>query len=219
MARAVETVVDGHAVAFDIIPVAIEQALLGRLIADLIQRRLVGLAKGDVGIVEDRERHVVFALARDDLVAVVVLHETPPDPVGRGVGGHQHLRYAERLVHFPADAREEHLDSALGDLRALVHAHGADLDRTEAFEVRIGRQIRHFEHQDHRTVPELERAGQVVDLVMNVLHQSPILDHRTDSVPCGFLEAFERLAGNYGPEVRKTDTAAHEPYRHQVRLA
>ena len=219
MARAVETVVYGHVVGFYIIPVAVEQTFLGGLIADLVQSRLVGLSESDVGIVEHREGHVIFALARDNLVPVVVLHEAAANPVRRGVGRHQHLRYAERLVHPPADTREEHLYRALGDLRAFVDAYGAHLDGAEALEMRVGRQIRHFEHQNDRAVPELERAGQIVDLVVDVLCQPPILDHRTDGVPCGFLETFEGLAGDDGPEVRETQTAAHKPHRHQIRFA
>ena len=53
MAHPVEAVVYGHVVGLDKIPVAVQQALLGGLVADLVQRRFVGLSKGDIGVVED----------------------------------------------------------------------------------------------------------------------------------------------------------------------
>lgn len=53
MAHPVEAVVYGHVVGLDKIPVAVQQALLGGLVANLVQGRFVGLAKGDIEVVED----------------------------------------------------------------------------------------------------------------------------------------------------------------------
>ena len=72
----------------------------------------------------------------------------------------------------------------------------------ELLEVGVGRLIGQIEHDDDRIVPEPQRTGHIVDVVVFVFHQSPLLDDHADGVPRRFFQAFQRLSGHYGTDIR-----------------
>ena len=54
---------------------------------------------------------------------------------------------------------------------------------------------------------------------MFVFHQSPLLDDHADGVPRRFFQAFQRLSGHYGTDIREADATAYQPHAGYERLA
>ena len=100
----VEAVVNSCVVDLHEVPVVVRQAVFRRMVADLVQRGLVGRPGGDVGIVAHGERDAAPPLAAGCPLAVVVLYDAAANPVRRGVERKEHLRDLERLVRLPGQA-------------------------------------------------------------------------------------------------------------------
>ena len=106
------------------------------------------------------------------------------------------------------------VDGVGGDYTA--NATAIELKKQEM--LAVADSVGHLLHNDNRVVPECESSFEVVNLVVHILLQAPILQDGFDGVPSGLFERFESLTSHHSTDILETHTRRDEPYATYIRL-